>query len=822
MQRPILIVVLGYIIGIIIGLYCKISMALFYVALIPIGILIKKYIISNKNIKRYYNLLINKKMLIIFIVASIISNTVTLYKNASYESKYENIEDSNFIAIVVSDAKEKEYYNQYKIKVISINNDKQYANTYLLINLKENINLEYGDKISFNGEYKQPDVQRNYKGFSYKNYLKSIGIYGTVKADTVTKLGKENVNPILKIANKLRNYIKENIENNVQDDDKRNLSLGILLGYDDELSNTVKEQFSDSGLSHILAVSGMHVSYVVMGVTLVLKRIKLPKKITSTITILFLVLFIFLTGEMPSVKRACIMTMLSIGASILYKRSDIITNLSFALLIILIQNPFSILDTGLILSFFATMGIVCLNSLKEQQDSEKGTELIVKKKSRTFIKQENLIKIYSKIKEIIQISVSAQIFILPISILVFNKITLTFLFSNLIVSMFISVIIILGFISAIIPVKFLYFVLNILLEILLLVANFFSNLPISKIIITTPNIILVIAYYLILITFIAIRKLRKKEVKRRIEKQILTNVDKFKYAFVSNLKKILVILIIAVLLIQLIKLASPQLKIHFIDVGQGDSTLIITPSNKTVLIDGGGSKSSDSFDVGKQTLLPYLLDRKIKTIDYLMISHFDADHSNGTIAVLENIKVKTVVISKQIEISDEYEKIIEIVKRKNVEVLVVKAGNQINIDKEVKVQILYPEENLKYSDLNNNSIVAKLIYNNFSILFTGDIEKEAEEYLVNKYNNTNTLKSTIIKIPHHGSKTSSTEKLLKAVNPKVALIGVGKDNTFGHPNNEVLTRLKEINCKIYRTDEMGEITIKVTRSGEIWIDRMIE
>jgi len=816
MQRPILIVVLGYIIGIIIGLYCKISIAFLYIVLIPIVLLIKKYINSRRDIRRYYNLLISKSMLISFLVSSVIANTITLYKDNSYENKYKNIEESNFVAIVASDVKEKEYYKQYKIKVISINTDKQYANTYLLLNLKENSNLEYGDKISFRGEYKEPERQRNYKGFSYKNYLKSIGIHGTVKVDSVTKLGKENINPVIKISNTLRNYIKENVKNNIENEDKRNLLLGILLGYDDELSSTIKEQFSDSGISHILAVSGMHVSYVVMGVTFALKKVKLPKKITSIITILFLIFFIFLTGEMPSVKRACIMTILLLGASILYRKSDVVTNISFSLLIILIQNPFSILDTGLILSFCATLGIICLNNSKQKNENV-DNKLPIKKKNTTFLN-----KIYLKIKEIVEISLWAQFFILPISIFLFNKVTLTFLFSNLIVSSFISAIIILGLISAIIPIKFMYFILNILLEILLLVANFFAKLPISKIIITTPHIILVILYYVILISFITIRILKKKEIKRRIEKQILTNVDKFKHVVINKRKQILIIFMIIILLIQCMKILFPELKIHFIDVGQGDSMLIITPSNKTILIDGGGNKDTENFDVGKQTLLPYLLDRKIKKIDYLMISHFDVDHSNGTIAVLENIKVKTLVISKQIEISDEYEKIIEIVKRKNVDVLVVEAGNQISIDKEVKLQILYPEENLKYADLNNNSIVAKLTYNNFSMLFTGDIEKEAEQHLVNKYANTNVLKSTILKIPHHGSKTSSTEKMLQEVNPRVALIGVGKNNMFGHPNTEVLERLEKINCKIYRTDEMGEITIKVNKNGKICIDAMIK
>ncbi len=220
----------------------------------------------------------------------------------------------------------------------------------------------------------------------------------------------------------------------------------------------------------------------------------------------------------------------------------------------------------------------------------------------------------------------------------------------------------------------------------------------------------------------------------------------------------------------IINLFPKDLRIQFIDVGQGDSSLIITPKGKTVLIDGGGGKLEDDFDVGKNTLLPYLLDRKITRINYIIVSHFDSDHCNGLIAVLENIKVDNVVISKQSQINSEYTNIIEIIKEKKIEVRVIKAGDKLILDNDVTLEILYPEKELKFSNINNNSIVARLEYKGFSALFTGDIEKEAENVLINNYKNTNKLKSTVLKVAHHGSKTSSIEKFIKEVNPKIALI----------------------------------------------------
>lgn len=607
MQKPILIVTLGYIIGIIMGLYCKISIALLY----PIVIIIYLYIKKHNNIIKYAHIFNIKNIIIVIMISAFISNTIVLNLNNRYNKKYENITKANFIATIVSDKYEKEYGVQYKIKVQSVENNKTFNNTYLLLNTNDKNNLQYGDKISFLGEYKSPQEQRNYGGFSYKEYLKSSGIYGNVNTKSVTKI-KQEVNHIEKIASNIRVFIKKNVRNNIQDKDKQKLILGILLG-DNELSDEIKQNFIASGLSHILAVSGMHVSFVILGITLILEKLKTPKKITNFFTICFLILFIFLTNKTVSVTRACIMSILSLIAPLVNRKSDIITNLSIAILVILIINPFSIKSTSFILSFMATIGIIYVYPL------------IYKNPNNVDNKEEaNVIKtLYDKVKQIICISISASIATLPISIILFNEISTVFIFSNLLVSFIIGGIILLGFISVLIPIKVVYVILNILLELILNIVNMFSNLPFSKLILVTPNVITIIIYYLLIIVFAYLKILRKKQQKRRIEKYILTNVNKFKNLVLEKAKIIICIVITIVIGIQSIKYNTGILKIHFIDVSQGDASLVITPNNKTILIDGGGNKNSD---IGKKTLLPYLLDRKVNRIDYLIISHFDIDH----------------------------------------------------------------------------------------------------------------------------------------------------------------------------------------------------
>ena len=242
-------------------------------------------------------------------------------------------------------------------------------------------------------------------------------------------------------------------------------------------------------------------------------------------------------------------------------------------------------------------------------------------------------------------------------------------------------------------------------------------------------------------------------------------------------------------------------------LGNGDCTVIKTPTGKTIVIDTGEQEN---------VIIEYLLDRGIRKIDYLMISHFDTDHCGKTNEILEKLKVSNIIISKQAESSIEFEKIMQRVKDKKVNTIQVQAGDRLQVDKDVYFYILWPQNDEITTDMNNNSIVAKMYYNDFSMLFTGDIEEEAEQRIVKKYDD-KILKSTVLKVAHHGSNTSSTEILIKKIKSKIALIGVGENNKFGHPNDEVLEILKSYGNKIYRTDLCGEITLKIKRNGIIKI-----
>ena len=229
---------------------------------------------------------------------------------------------------------------------------------------------------------------------------------------------------------------------------------------------------------------------------------------------------------------------------------------------------------------------------------------------------------------------------------------------------------------------------------------------------------------------------------------------------------------------------------------------------------------------GKQVLIPYLLDRGIRLIDYMIISHFDTDHVGGLLTVMEEFKVNTVIFSRQGEVSENYKRFTNIVKEKSIKAIVVEKGDRFKVENNLYFDILWPNNSniVMENELNNNSIVCKMIYKKFSILFTGDIEQVAERQILNEYrNNLQILNSTILKVAHHGSKSSSIKEFVDNVKPKIALIGVGKNNIFGHPNADVIERLNSNKIKIYRTDTDGEIRIVINSKGRIInINKFIE
>ena len=765
-------ITIAWIFGVIWGLYFKISIAFFVIPLIFTCM----YLTIKKKIKV-------RKYVVLFLISVLISNIQITLLEKSFDEKYKNVgENLEIVGTIISNPIDKQYKNQYILKVEEINGNKKYKNTNLQLNVKkEKETLNYGDEIIVKGNFEEASTARNEGGFDYKQYLKSKNIYGIITVDKkdIETINKNNVGIIDLIANKFRNSMKGKIGENLPNETSELLS-GMLIGEKSNLQKEIQEDFRDSSLSHVLAISGMHVSYVMLGVTFVISKIKFSKKMSKIVTILILLFFIILTGKTASVTRACFMSSYIILASLLHKKAHVLGSISISLLIILIINPYFILDIGLQLSYGGTIGIVLIYPILKKYKKKKEDKCSKFKKI--------IYKIKDKIIDTILITISANLVIFPIVLFHYNTMSFTFIISNLLISPIIGIIIILGFLSVfasyiINPIsKVMFFILQIFLNLLTQIAHFCA----------------IIISYLFLISIFLVKS------------KIITGK--------KIGKKVFIIFIIIVIILNLILNFIPKtFTISFIDVGQGDSMLISTPKGKNILVDGGGSRDETSFNIGKQTLIPYLLNKGITKLDYILISHFDSDHVGGILSVLEELKAEKVIICKQEE-NENHKRFKEIVKNKNIKVYVVKKGDNLKIEENIWLNILWPkEERIKENAINNNSIVAKLNYKSFSILLTGDIEKIAENEILKEYENSNILNANILKVAHHGSKSSSINEFLEKVKPQIALIGVGEKNTFGHPNAGVLNRLENLNTKIYRTDEKGEITIKVDDKGKMKI-----
>ena len=533
----------------------------------------------------------------------------------------------------------------------------------------------------------------------------------------------------------------------------------------------VIEKFQNANLLHLIAVSGAHFIYVVGFLEYICKFLKNKRK-SQICLIMGILFFMRLTQYTPSVVRAGVMTIMVILSSVFKRKSDIYTNLAVSSLILMINNPYSIFDIGAILSFSGVLGIAYFqDKFKKLYENYDG----------------KLIWIFDSIS----ITVAANIFIIPIMIYYYNTISLTFIIANLVVAPLLGILIILGFITFIFKFKFFIILLNFILNVFFSLVNFMGKLPFSSILICYGSLFFVIGYYCIV------------------------------YLFIKRKRILICFVLIMMFFSNLSFISRNKLYINFVDVGQGDC-MLIRYNGMNFLIDSGGGITSQDYDVGKNTLLPYLIDRKVYKIDYIIVSHFDADHCRAFLHIMKYLKIKNAVISKQFKNSIMYEEFVKIALKKKINLIYVKE-NDYFVFKDFRIDVYNPNgEAIMENVMNNNAILCMLRFGKINILCTGDLEKIAEEAIITRYGGTNILKADILKVGHHGSITSTSDDFLKLIIPKIALIGCGKNNKFGHPNQFVLDKLNGIGCKIYRTDLNGEISLIIGKDGGIVSDTMID
>lgn len=321
--------------------------------------------------------------------------------------------------------------------------------------------------------------------------------------------------------------------------------------------------------------------------------------------------------------------------------------------------------------------------------------------------------------------------------------------------------------------------LNLFLSIQFTIINLLDKIPFGILKIYSPSIVEIMIYYILVLIILKV-----------------ININRFNKKF----NKVILYYLVAVLLINtLVMVLDNSIEVHFIDVGQGDCIFIKT-SRGNFLMDTGGNVIG-SFDVGKNIVLPYLQKIGINELQGVFITHFDEDHCKSLPYLIDNMNISCVLTGYEDYKSPVYKSI----KQRDVPLILLKEGDIIWLDKNTKLEIISPSKDLlKTTDKANDlSLVSMLVYNNRKMLFTGDIEKDGENSILNKIDCT----VDFIKVPHHGSITSSTIELLNKIKPRIGFISVGRNNFYGHPSEEVINRYESIGTLIYRTDESGLIKL---------------
>lgn len=569
MNKKIILIAISYLLGSIGGAYLNKNIALFFYLFLVIY-----FILSKKKILKLLTILS-------FILACCTSNSKLELVNDIY-NKNEIILYGTII-----DKEEAQGKIKYSAQIIKCSNSRKYAGYKMVF--YNNIKLDVGESFTACGSFSNPDKIHNYKGFNYKNLLlskESLGTFNLVKIDRAKHKG----NTELKLIYSVKNYICNILDNSLPRTNAE-LCKSLILGDKSSLDDNIIESFSNSSLSHILAISGMHVMYISSIIMLCTSLLK--KKASYIINIVGIAFFCRLVGSGEPVYRATIMISLFIVSKILHRNSDSITNLSVALIMVLIKNPFCVYSAGFQLSFLGTFGII----------------ILYKKINIKSCKNKLILYVQSQIA----LSSSANIFLLPIIAVKYNKISINFFISSTIASMLLTIIMPLICICLLLNnhVKLISIFFSKLLCIatcaLIKFSQIVENIKWTTFLVTTPSTIEIIFYYLVVLIFCGIMYGSQKD--RKILRRLCS--------------KLIVIWLICCLTFNCFSKFKCGISVFFIDVGQGDATLIITEKNKKILVDGGGD---DKSYVGKNILLPYLLDRKIKTLDYVIISHFDTDH----------------------------------------------------------------------------------------------------------------------------------------------------------------------------------------------------
>jgi len=695
---------------------------------------------------------------------------------------------------------------------IQIDDTKKEISGKALIRVSRYQEYHYGDTLKVTGKLETPP---QFDDFDYKGYLARQGIYSVINYPEIETLDTGRGFKPLAWIYSLRNRLSQSLSQALPEP-QASLAQGILLGQRGNIPYSLNQAFSRTGTAHVLAISGINITIVIgmllaAGIWLFGKRYH----IYIWLALLIIWLYALVTGMHPPVVRGAVMGSMFLLAEYLGRQSSASIALTFAAAVMVGIQPQVLWDASFQLSFLAMAGLIFLAPYF-QAWARKGIAVTIGREGAAA-------SLCNFVADSFAVTLAAILATWPVIAYYFDVVSFVGLPATFFAVLALPGIIItsalvagMGLLAPLLA-QFLGWVSWLFLSYFMIVVRAFDALPFSSAKLSSIHIWQIWIYYAVLAAIVAIIYYRNQltDLFRMTASKISPQISKASGLAAKVPKKWLIYpLLIATILVWVAFLNMPDDKLHvsILDVGQGDAILIQTPNRQDILIDGGPSPQAISLELGKK--LPFW----DKTIDLVILTQPQADHVTGLIEVLKKYKVPQVMEPETAYNSVTYQQWLKSVNDSEAKHETGHAGQEVNLGNGIKIEVLHPSSPLLQDtsdDIDNNDMVLRLSWNEISFLFTADIGREAEWYLVAQRAN---LKSTVLKVAHHGSRTSTSPEFLAVVNPEVAAISVGANNRFGLPNSEIEDRLTERvgSDRLYLTSTHGTIEF-ITDGERLWL-----
>jgi competence protein ComEC len=639
---------------------------------------------------------------------------------------------------------------------------------------------EYGDRLKLSGNWRKPSPARNPGGFDYREYLEHQEVSGVLSAGQAQLLDRAGGNRITSgLVIPSRRYLRDLTSRYLKGDEAA-LMLGLLLGERQDLSQPVKDAFSDTGTTHVLAVSGLHVVLVAFIIFLVLRASQLPKRWAAGGTMAGLVFYTLLTGSPPSIVRATIMSSAVIVGTMFERQGSGLNMLGLSGLAILAFWPPALFDVGFQLSYAATFGILTLTRPIQG--------LLSRITPQPQVNEWLLMPL--------AVSAAAQLATTPLLALHFHRIPLVSLAANL----------------AVVPLTNMLLALGLSMALLNLASPWLAA-PLAAAAYAVGWITLRLVEMFSKWSWATVAWPRPEAI--QISAYLLALLLAFRWTRLGSWRKVALagMLLSANAVVWSRALARPAgLEVFFLDVGQGDAAVVRFPNGHIMAIDAGNGGAGQGgravYDYGRNAVVPFLRFMGAGKIDRFLVTHADADHCGGLASVLKAVKVERLTTTRHWCDKTLYQ-----------EALAIAAARGTRVDSLCGYDTLegiWPVRGFVYSrpdtvdNGNETSLVCYLEYGDRSFFFTGDMGPELQGHLVRQ----GLLpRCTVLKVPHHGAGHNNGPGLAEAVRPETAVISVGEFNRFGHPSPQAVENYSKIGTRIMRTDLGGAVTVRCDGEG---------